>query len=56
MKQAFVHELNDDYNSALKIYESIKKTILNQMKDCLLINIYHQLLTDKPSKDGNNKE
>ena len=39
MKQAFVHELNEDYNSALKIYESIKVKY-SQSKEGLSIDKY----------------
>ena len=39
MKQAFVHELNEDYNSALKIYESIKEKY-SQSKEGLSIDKY----------------
>ena len=39
MKQAFIHELNEDYNSALKIYESIKEKY-SQSKEGLSIDKY----------------
>ena len=39
MKQAFVHEINEDYNSALKIYESIKLKY-SQSKEGLSIDKY----------------
>ena len=39
MKQAFVHELNEDYNSALNIYESIKKNY-PQSNEGLIIDKY----------------
>jgi len=39
MKQAFVHELNENYNSALNIYESIKENY-PQSKEGLSIDKY----------------
>lgn len=39
MKQAFVHELNEDYNSALNLYESIKEKY-PQSKEGLSIDKY----------------
>ena len=39
MKQAFIHELNEDYNSALKIYESIKEKY-SQSREGLSIDKY----------------
>ena len=53
MKQAFVHEINEDYNSALKIYESIKEKY-SQSKEGLSIDKYISSSTDKTIIDVTN--
>ena len=46
MKQAFVHELNEDYNSALNIYKSIKENY-SQSKEGLSIDKYISSASNK---------
>ena len=46
MKQAFVHELNEDYNSTLNIYESIKENY-SQSKEGLSIDKYISSTSNK---------